>query len=131
MEFFNRDKTLEELEGLSFAESEFASSLIEKAQRLYGQPLSVFTVEDLRLMIGQGLGLRFLIPLAVEELERNPLVGGDYHPGDLLLAVLRVRNDFWKEHQELYWRVSELASDLPASLEEIKACIEGFQAQSP
>src|ERR1051325_10945584 len=104
---FDRNSTLDQLEGRGLGEPEFGSSLMEKAHKLFKQPLSAFTVEDLRLMIGQGLGLPFLVPLAIEVLERDPLASGDYHAGDLLLAVLRVSTNFWKEHQDLCWRVHE------------------------
>lgn len=39
-------------------------------------------------MLGQGLGVRTLLPIAVELLVENPLVSGDLYPGDLLTAVL-------------------------------------------
>ena len=39
-------------------------------------------------MIGQGIGLKHLLPMAVEELKKNPLAEGDYYEGDLLIQVL-------------------------------------------
>ena len=126
----DRNRTLEQLEGRELGEPEFGSSLVERAHELYKQPLSAFTVEDLRLMIGQEIGLKFLVPMAIEVLERDPLAEGDYYSGDLLSAVLKVSKDFWTEHQELYWRVYELASDLLSSLAELKEPIEKFQAQT-
>ena len=71
-----------------------------------------------------------LVPLAVEVLERDPLTAGDYHAGDLLLAVLRVSRDFWKEHPELRWRLDDAISVLPAILGELKESIEKFESQS-
>src|SRR5687768_11907285 len=121
---FNRNSTLEELEDTELGEPEFGSSLVTRVHQLYKQPLATFTVEDLRLMIGQGFGLRFLVPLAVERLETDPLAGGDYHPGDLLLAVLRVDKEFWKEHQDLCWSVSELTASLPSIFAELKESID-------
>jgi hypothetical protein len=47
-------------------------------------------------MIGQNIGLTYLIPLAIEQLQRDPLVEGDYYPGDLLAAVVRVKSSFWQ-----------------------------------
>jgi CDI immunity proteins len=128
---FDRKSTLAQLEDRDFGEPEFGSSLVETAHKLYRQPLSEFTVEDLRLMIGQGIGLPFLVPLGIEVLERDALAGGDYHPGDLLLAVLRISKDFWKEHQELYWRVYELVADLPGILRDLIQAIDRFQAEKP
>lgn len=62
--------------------------------------LRLLTIENLRILIGQNIGLPFLMPLALEQLEQNPLAEGDFYPGDLLCAALRVEADFWRAHAE-------------------------------
>ena len=52
-------------------------------------------------MIGQQIGLQHLIPLAIDELSRNPLVAGDLYPGDLLASVLRAEPAFWRANPKL------------------------------
>ena len=52
------------------------------------KPLRDLTDEEIRLAIGQKMGLRFLMPLAVERLDINPLVAGDFYEGALLYYVL-------------------------------------------
>jgi hypothetical protein len=52
-------------------------------------PLREFTVEDLRLLIGQERALDTLLPLALEELKNNPFAEGDMYVGDLLMTVVR------------------------------------------
>jgi len=52
-------------------------------------PLREFTVEDLRLLIGQERALDTLLPLALGELKKDPFAEGDMYVGDLLMAVLR------------------------------------------
>jgi hypothetical protein len=49
----------------------------------------------LRLLIGQDIGLPYLIPLALKVLVDNPLVEGDLYEADLMLSVLRVPASFW------------------------------------
>jgi len=61
-----------------------------------------FSVEDLRIMIGQNIGLQYLVPLALEHLQKNPLAEGDFYPGDLMKAVLSADSSFWREHPQ--WR---------------------------
>jgi hypothetical protein len=39
-----------------------------------------------------------LVPLAVARLDREPLAEGDFYPGDLLAAVLRVPAEYWTAH---------------------------------
>ncbi len=57
-------------------------------QRLVTKPINALTVEELRILIGQDIGLEHLLPLAFELLERNPMASGDLFDGDLLYAVV-------------------------------------------
>lgn len=54
-------------------------------------------------MIGQDIGLPFLIPLALDILETNILAEGDYYGGDLLNAVLTSDCNFWRANHH-YWK---------------------------
>ncbi len=126
---FDRNSSLEELEDMKLGDPEFGSALVTRVHQLYKKPLVTFTVEDLRLMIGQAIGLRFLVPLALETLERDPLASGDYYEGDLLLTVLRVDKEFWKEHPDLCWSLQESTAHLPSIFAELKESIEKFHAQ--
>jgi hypothetical protein len=60
-------------------------------------------------MIGQQIGLPFLIPIAIEALEIDPLAEGDHYPGDLLEAVLSVEDSFWAANPEFHREISEIA----------------------
>jgi CDI immunity proteins len=115
----DRTKTLDELEAVRWGEAPVDSYLLSTIHRLRKKPIGEFSVEDLRLMIGQGLGLRFLVPLALEAVERNPLAEGDYYPGDLLANLLRVDPGFWTTEWE--WRdrlgsVIDGLTDVPKEL---------------
>lgn len=81
-------KTLDQLEGVVWGETDFGSYLFTTIHRLRTKPLDEFSIEDLRIMIGQKIGLPYLIPLAVAELECEPLTQGDYFQGDLLSSVI-------------------------------------------
>ena len=105
---FDRGKSLQELEGCDWGEPTYHSYLVTTIHRLRRLPLKDFSAEDLRLGIGQNVGLPFLMPLAVEWLEREPLAEGDYYPGDLLTAVLRIEGAFWPDHPDLLRRVREV-----------------------
>lgn len=52
-------------------------------------------------MIGQDIGLPYLVPLALDILRDNPLAEGDMYEGDLLFHVVRVPEQFWATHPEL------------------------------
>lgn len=105
---FDRGKSLQELEGCDWGEPDYHSHLVTTVHRLRRQPLKDFSAGDLRICIGQNVGLPFLVPLAVERLEREPLAEGYFYPGDLLNAVLRVEGSFWTGHPDLLRRVREV-----------------------
>jgi hypothetical protein len=108
MMHFDRTKTLHELENADWGLTPNGSNLEKTVRELRRRPLSEFTVEDLRIMIGQNVGLFYLIPLAIERLHIDPLVGGDFYRGDLMKNVLSVSREFWVDNPKLYWEVHEL-----------------------
>lgn len=119
---FDMRESLEELEAADWGEPTYDSHLVTKVHRLRRKPLAEFTVEDLRIMIGQKVGLAFLVPLAIERLELEPLVAGDYYPGDLLQSVLRINRAFWVDHPSCFERVRQVVCqvrELIPSLEEV------------
>ena len=105
----DRGKSLQELERHDWGEPRFDSYLVTNCHRLRRKPLSEFTVEDLRIMIGQAISLPILIPLAIERLEVEPLAQGDLFDGDLLAAVLRMDDSFWDSHPDSRQRIRQVA----------------------
>jgi hypothetical protein len=69
-------KTLDELEHSVVKEPPFDSHLVTTCHRLRKKPIDEFTVEELRIMIGQKIGLQHLLPVATAVLEREPLAEG-------------------------------------------------------
>jgi hypothetical protein len=105
---FDRSKSLQQLEEADWGEPIFDSHLVTTVHQLRRKPLNEFSVEDLRIVIGQEIGLPFLVPLAVEQLEQNPLADGDLYEAALLDVVLRVSESFWESHPELSQRMSDV-----------------------
>jgi len=104
----DRRRTLQELDGEDWGEPTYNSYLVSTVHTLCRKPLEEYTIEDLRIMIGQNIGLAYLIPLALEKLRNNLLAEGDYYPGDLLKSVLGTESSFWKIHPDLYEAVEEV-----------------------
>jgi hypothetical protein len=102
------DKSLQELEHSDWGEAKYDSYLVTTIHRLRRIPLRQFSVEDLRIMIGQNIGLQYLIPLALERLREKPLAEGDFCPGDLLKMVLSADPKFWLDHPEWRKEVEEI-----------------------
>jgi CDI immunity proteins len=70
--------------------------LIKRCHELRTKSLVDFTVDDLRVMIGQQIALNRLVPLAVERLRPEPLMTEDDYPADLLASVLGVNGALWE-----------------------------------
>jgi hypothetical protein len=60
-------------------------------------------------MIGQGIGLKYLVPVALVPLDNDPLAAGDFYRGDLLKNVLGVSEGFWSANPELLKKRDEIA----------------------
>lgn len=74
-----RQKTIESLEKKNFGNpNEAPTNMVKRCLELCKTPLEQFSVEELRLMIGQDFSLRYLIPLAIEHLQVDIFGEGDY-----------------------------------------------------
>lgn len=112
-------KTLDQLENSSWGDHEPAwqSHLVLECHRLHKVPLIEFTPENLRIMIGQSLGLGYLAPLALSVLSEDPLIEASYYPGDLLCACLTSEAAYWRAQPELRARLLKVAEEGRSRLE--------------
>jgi hypothetical protein len=117
---FNLDKSLEELDGDNGGEPEYPSGLIHKCHNLRKKKLEEFTIEDLRVMIGQKDSLKYLVPLALKTLEINPFAAGDFYKGDLFDQVLRIEQDFWNQNTELQNKLNEIINFVNSKIVKIE-----------
>jgi hypothetical protein len=119
MKFENnwKTKSLENLEKDIWNEPEYRSHLVTTCHRLRKKQLKDFDIENLRIMIGQNIGLNFLIPLSIEELKQNILVEGDFYEGDLLKSVLTSETDYWKKEKENWSLVCKIFNEQKEKLD--------------
>ena len=67
-----KQQSLETLEGANWGSpAEAPTNLIERCLTLRKVPLENFLPEDLRILIGQDIGLPFLMPMALDVLREN------------------------------------------------------------
>lgn len=118
--------TLEELEKEYWGEPEFDSHLVTECHRLRRVPLSQFTTENLRIMLGQKFSIKYLLPLAIEVLEKEPLAEGDFYPGDLLSSVLTLPKEEWVQYSMLHKKAKSIVESLKEEPSEIKDAIRVF-----
>ncbi len=98
-------------------------------RELRRKPIGDLTVEGLRVLIGQNVGLACLLPLAVEILGGNPFAEGDMYEGDLLAGVLARHEEVWAAFPELRLELRAVVSDMADVPTPIKHDVEGFLAK--
>lgn len=113
-----RSKSIAELEKSEWPKpGAKVSPLFKRCYELRNKPISSLTVDDWRVLIGQDVGLGFLMPMAVAEIEKDPLIKGEHYRGDLLAVILRASPQFFRQNPELRSRVERVLMRLPSALE--------------
>lgn len=93
-------KSIEQLENDYWEdEIEFPSNLVINCHKYRKVPIKDLTIEQLRLLISQQIGTKYIIGVAIEELERDILAEGDFYEGDLLFAISGLPTEFWTNKQ--------------------------------
>jgi hypothetical protein len=87
------EHSLAELEGRTVEKGAYGMGSTAWLARALVSPLRQLGAPELRLLLSQGRGLPWTVPLALERLQREPLAAADYGPGDLLTALLAALAD--------------------------------------
>ena len=93
-------------------------------QRAASNALAEFDVKDLRIMIGQQISLRHLIPRAIT-ISKRTRWPKDMYPGDLLGAVL-LDKAYSACEREQWQEVEAIERGLVSAYEELRDSIEAF-----
>lgn len=105
------DISLDDIEG-SYDSGGIESGLVKKCSLARAKKISSLSLNDIRILISQGMGLKYILPIAISHLEREPLIFADLYKGDLLVAVLTTPEKFWLENVDLNNRVVEIGIDI-------------------
>jgi hypothetical protein len=93
-------KSLEQLENDYWGDPTYDSYVVTTCHSMRKKPLNEVTVEELRLVIGQGFSLDYLMPMAIELLKQDILTEGDLYEGDLLANVISKSTfDYWTKNK--------------------------------
>jgi len=132
-----RGSSLHDLHGVDGAEAK-ATSILDGTLRVHRRtPIERLGTEALRFLLQEGESAAVVLRLAIDRLERDPFLGGDFHPGDLLVEVLAQRAALWNAAPELRARAYALADDAgtmtdllePADRAIIERAIRTFRAR--
>lgn len=106
------EKSINELEKNKRTERpKFNSYAVQKTYELMDKKLHLFEPEDFRIMISQGFGLKYLVPLVLEILEKEPLIEANFYEGDLLYVTCVINKGFWDEYPILKNQLVKLFTD--------------------
>ncbi|WP_375789467.1 contact-dependent growth inhibition system immunity protein [Bradyrhizobium sp. Pha-3] len=109
-------RTLQELDGQDWGEPETApTGMVARCLRLRRTPLKNLSAGDVRLLIGQKIGLPVLIPMAFRYLRADPLVESEYFPGDLLRSLLSVERAYWSDNPVEFEQLIAIARSVAAA----------------
>lgn len=113
---FDRSKSLLQLKREKFRDFTWDFDPFPSGFTLRTLPLRLLTEEHMWILIRQSIGLDYVVPLALEKLEVNPLLKSKRTEGDLLSAVLCADALVWKRNPEYRKRVTQLWSKVSVRL---------------
>lgn len=131
-------REIETLEGVVPSENQEHSPLVEWYARIRDIPLSSFRAEDLCKSIRQCLFPEYVVPAAIEVLEKEPLAG-EMYDGELASAFSAISETFWCEHKQIAARTLRVlkrvlpqfeSDDAKGNVLAALACIEAAMSQS-
>ena len=105
---FDRNKSLVQLKREKFGNRYWDFTPFPSGYYLRHVPLGQLSPDQLWVLIRQAIGLDYLVVLALERLEVEPLMKCRHSEGDLLSAVLRADALVWKRNPEYRQRVAQL-----------------------
>lgn len=105
---FDRKKTLLELKREKFRDRSWDFHPFPSGYYLRHVPLEKLSDGDMWMLIRQSIGLDYLVSMALDRLETNPLIKARRAEGDLLSAVLCADALVWKRNPDYRERVLSL-----------------------
>ena len=121
-------QSLDDIEGTTWGPApEGATTLVATVHELRRKPVDQLSLADLRLLIGQHVGVDVLLPRVLELLKRDPLVEADFYPGDLLQSVLRLSSSYWQQNPDLAQTIKKVLDSLPDVPQELQAKVASFR----
>ena len=105
-------------------------SMNRSGQRVCPAQEEAFTPSDLRMMIGQNIGTKYLLPIALDIVEHDPFVDATFYKGDLLNVVLLAERECFSPSnlgriqriaENIFPKIREMPTDDPVRPRLIRA----------
>lgn len=102
----------------------YSSSIQLRTYSLYLKRIKDYGKDDVRFMIGQEIGIKYLVPIALSYLKDDVLLEANYYKGDLLKVILLLPQSFWEENLKLYNEVYQVLLENKESLSTLDMSLE-------
>ncbi len=113
-------RSLEELENDRWGEPSYGSYVVTTSHSARQKPINRLTDEEIRLLIGQKIGLKYLLPIAVKMVESAPARMVTYYQGDLTKYLLELDHDNWKDNPDEFKRFRKVVTENLDSIRKIE-----------
>ncbi len=104
----DRSKSIEELSGYYWFAPDFHSNVVLKSHALRRKPLAELSLEDIRMGVMQQVGVSYLVPVALEAVEKDPFVESLNFEAEIALTLLNIPFEYWQAHPELRTRMQRV-----------------------
>jgi hypothetical protein len=104
----------------------FPTPMVERICRAQSKPIALVDAYEIRLLVSQDIALEYSLPMAIDILRQTPLVSAGHYDGDLLVACLGVKVEYWRESRSDHQRLRDLLANLKTNDKNINARIDDF-----
>jgi hypothetical protein len=126
---FDKNSSLNSLLGWKKDPPPYPTSLVERVNTALELPIKDLTWKQIRMLIGQNFGLEYLMPWAIDALEKRPLYSIEFYEGDLMVACLQVKREYWINNFDQWQRLKAVLSNLDSAMKSINDVRERFENQ--
>ena len=106
-----KSKSIEQLEKVHWKEeTDFPTDLIKRCFQYRKIPINELSVDQIRTLLSQKIGVKYLIELAMDKLAEDIMIEADLYKGDLLETVSKITLQDWNSNQKQYEKLKELIS---------------------
>ena len=104
----NRRQSIEDLSGYYWLAPETDSNVVLKSHGMRRKPLAELSLEDIRMGVIQQVGVSYLVPVALEVVERDPYAESLNFGAEITIALLDIPVEFWLTHEKLRDRLQRV-----------------------